>query len=389
MYYILGINSFIAKHLFLSLGKNIDNVRCLSHSDLKTLVVDDSDIVINCCGINSGSNWEEFNQANHLFLHELLDQFRDSRPYLMHLSTLMVNGFIGKSIEDLPDNHRHFIRSKRAGEDYLRSNYPPDRLCIIRPSNIFGYMCRPYANNILVSMVYDKINGSHRINRLNNNCSRNFLSVGRLCRQMLDMINNRSTGTYAIQSTNTVSLIEVAQMLYNDNVPKSIEFPAGEESIPSVAEKIIYIYLNENIAQEIIQLENDMIVYSKLSEEPIKLNRLSQSRGDMVEISSLNSKRLYAITLSEGSVRGNHYHFRQIEHFYQNQGRVVFLVAHSQRPDVVKLHILQPDDLLIIRPNIIHTLVNSFTNNYCELFVSSTQEYIENQIPDTEYINII
>ena len=49
---------------------------------------------------------------------------------------------------------------------------------------------------------------------------------------------------------------------------------------------------------------------------------LIQPRGNMVEISSLNSKRLYKITLTQNSVRGNHHHYTQIEEFYTNKDKL-------------------------------------------------------------------
>ena len=58
-----------------------------------------------------------------------------------------------------------------------------------------------------------------------------------------------------------------------------------------------------------------------------KLNELIQPRGNMIEISNLESKRLYKITLTKNSVRGNHYHEEQIEDFFVNNGFVYFILV--------------------------------------------------------------
>ena len=88
-------------------------------------------------------------------------------------------------------------------------------------------------------------------------------------------------------------------------------------------------------------------------------------------------------------MRGNHYHYKQIEDFYTNRGKVSYLFAYSDSPNVVYHYISYENDLISVKPNIIHTLSNDFLNNNPELIVSSTQEFLENVIPDTKYIDII
>ena len=38
---------------------------------------------------------------------------------------------------------KFFINSKSDGEKFLVQNYPNNKLCIIRPSNIYGFNCKP------------------------------------------------------------------------------------------------------------------------------------------------------------------------------------------------------------------------------------------------------
>lgn len=72
-----------------------------------------------------------------------------------------------------------------------------------------------------------------------------------------------------------------------------------------------------------------------------------------------------------------------------NHGKVIFLLSHKDNPDIISFKILDRDDSIIIKPHIIHTLVNDFISNTCEVIILSTQAFIANQIPDTEYITII
>lgn len=404
MLYIIGINSFIAKHFYLQQKVAGQEIRCYTHSDLAQLQVTDQDTVINCCGVNVADTYDVFEAANHTFVKELVTQFGSQRPFLMHLSTFMVNGFTDQPLETLAPRQQFFIRSKKAGEDYLRANYPADHLCIVRPSNIYGYSCRPYYNNILVTLAHEKRTGQYQITSLNRNCVRNFLSVEGLCSWMGRACTNQLTGTYAVLSNNTVNLQTLVQTLYPSpqtlhSSPQTLhssqelpqfEFTDGDPSTPNTSLGVSYVCVEENLETELAKLEQQLGAYVRLAtEQPQQLVRLSQPRGDMVEISALCAQRLYMITFTEGSTRGNHYHYEQIEHFYQHRGRVLFLLAHADHPDVIQLHLMYEGQLLVVNPYYIHTLINDFSNNECEVFVTSTQPHVPNSAPDTKYINIV
>jgi oxalate decarboxylase/phosphoglucose isomerase-like protein (cupin superfamily) len=151
-----------------------------------------------------------------------------------------------------------------------------------------------------------------------------------------------------------------------------------------------YIIL-EILEEEIYLLENQMKKYYNLIEQVTinKLKLLQLPKGDMVEISSLKSERLYKITLSKNSVRGNHYHYEQTENFYINNGYVYFLLAHKDDINVIYSFITTKNDSVTVKPYIIHTVINDFLNNVPEIIINSTQKYIEDKIPDTKYINIV
>jgi dTDP-4-dehydrorhamnose 3,5-epimerase-like enzyme len=120
-----------------------------------------------------------------------------------------------------------------------------------------------------------------------------------------------------------------------------------------------------------------------------KINELIQPRGNMIEISNLESKRLYKITLTKNSIRGNHYHEEQIEDFFVNNGFVYFILANKNDLDVIYQFKLNKNEKVKIKPYIIHTLVNDYVNNEPEIMVLSTQKYIKDIVLDTEYINLV
>jgi nucleoside-diphosphate-sugar epimerase len=393
--FILGENSFIAKHLYIQLKKiPTYNIILLNHNNYYEVAKSsDNDIIINFCGINRSLSEIEYEEGNHIFLQKIIN-ILSSHPFFIHVSSLMVYGFKNKEINMLSNYQKWFITSKLNGEHYLRNNYPEQLQCIIRPSNIYGYDCTPYYNNLLSTLVYEKINNLNKINNININCYRNMLSVDNLINEIREIIYKKTSGTYNLISNNTVNLGIIVKYIYDGNVPETIFLNNdNDDSLNTINDEIIGndIIINECLEDKIKNLEKDMRAFIKLKQNIniIKKDELIQPRGNMVEISGLNSKRLYKITLNQHSVRGNHFHYKQIEEFYTNKDKVLYLFAYEDNPNVIYQYISNKNDLIQVNPYIIHTLTNDFANNEPEIIISSTQEFINNEIPDTKYINII
>lgn len=388
-YYLLGKNSFIGKNIYKILKQNQKPCVLLSHCDLCSLKdMTDQDILVNVSGVNKASTWEEYREGNELFVEKIVHNLGEKRPYIIHLSSLMVVGFKNKQLTDLAEGNQWFIRSKLAGEEYLQKNYDSNKLCILRPSNIYGYDCIPYYNNLLSTMVFEKVKKEEKICKINRNCYRNMLSVENLCSEIVKCIENKTSGVWNVLSSNTVSLEVLFKVLWKNTLPSYLKIEDGMEDFPNDTENNICVL--ENLEKEIEKLETDMKMYYKIKESISieRKNELIQERGNMTEISSLQSKRLYKITINKNMVRGNHYHYVQIEDFFVNSGKVVYLLAHCDNPSVVLVHYGVSNELVSIKPNIIHTVINDFPNNISEIFVCSTQEYIPGNVPDTKYINL-
>jgi len=391
--YILGENSFLAKNFYLYLKKLHHQIFLISHNDINKLInIKDDDVIINFCGVNRSDTWEKYNEGNHLFLRTILKNI-DTSPFFLHISSIMVHGFEKKKNENLSDTRQWFIKSKLLGENFIRNNYPENKLCIVRPTNIYGYNCIPYYNNLLSTLVYEKINKLDKINKINKNCIRNFLSVQNFTIQLHKLLKNRSSGNYNIMSSNNINLETLVDYIY-DHAPLHIEFIDGEHDIINISNDTISginIIIKEDIDIEIKKLEENMKIYLELKGSITHnlLNKLSQPRGDMIEISALNSKRLYKITLTTHAVRGNHFHYKQTEEFFTNKGVVLYLLSHKETPEIIHIIKSVEDHLLTIPPYIIHTLTNDYVDNIPDIIISSTQEYIPDEIPDTKYVNII
>jgi nucleoside-diphosphate-sugar epimerase len=398
--YIIGINSFIGKSLYLGLRQQLNNkldqIYCISHNELhllKSANITSDDIVINFCGVNRAVTKDEYDVGNYHFLEKLVLNLNiESLPYLIHTSSYMVNGFNNNN-NNLVNYTTMFIESKLAGENYLLNNYPLSKLCIIRPSNIYGELCEPYYNNILVTLIYESIIKDYKTTSINKNCVRNFLSINGLVSEIINIINCKKVGTFNIVSSNTVSLSVLIDILHNNNTNTNISVIDGESSVPNnqlISGELITV--NEDLTNCINNIKTRMKKIIDLKKACITktLSRLTQSRGDMVEISDLQSSRLYMITITQNSFRGNHYHDEQVEEFYVNKGKCLFLLAPHDDPTTVLVTVLNKYDSIKITPYVIHTLVNDFCqSNNCELFITSTQKYIPNCAVDTVYINIL
>ena len=392
MIYILGCNSFIAKNLYIRLKQNNHKIILLSHSELNMLKdISDDDIIINCCGVNRADNKTDFENGNYIFVKEMY-KYLEKNPYLIHFSSLMVNGFKNNDntvFENLSDGQRWFIESKLKGDNFLLNNYDKNKLCIIRPSNIYGYNCKSYYNNILSTMVYEKIHKLNKINKINKNCYRNMISIDSVIKRIIEILEERKTGIHEIVSNNTISLEEITNIIYKITDDKNdIQITDETYTIPIIHTED---EITEDLVFNINKLEHDMIIYYNLIEkiDICKCAKLSQSRGDMVEMSNLEGKRLYKITINQNEVRGNHYHIKQIEDFFVNSGKVVFILALSDHPDIIHNFTGKENELIRIKPGIIHTVSNDFINNIPEIIIISTQRYDPNSSPDTEYIKLL
>ena len=391
--YILGYNSFIAKQFYLSCKKINSNIILLEYNQVEYLKkITSNDVVLNFCGVNRADTYDAYNDGNFLFIKKYIDIIKEKSPFLLHISSLMVCGFKDQKLENLSNYKKWFIETKLKGEKYIRDNYDKHKFAIVRPANVFGYSCKPYYNNLLSTIVYEKLNNLKKINNINVNCFQYLIPVHSLCRELLEVIKIKKHGTFNIISSELFSLKKVIETVYHSKIPEYITFTDGDYSVPDIeSKKGENIVILDHFENSVKTLEKEMKIYNELTSK-IKINtlkKLSQPRGDMVEISSLESKRLYKITLNEHAVRGNHFHFKQVEEFFNNKGSVTYLLAGRYNINVVVVEHSRENERIKILPEIIHTVVNDFPDNIPEIIISSTQEFIPNSVPDTEYVKIV
>src|SRR5437879_306637 len=99
---LLGINSSIAKNFYIKLKQQNQSVTCMNHNDLDELSnISADDILINFCGISRGTSYDDFENPNFIFVKNIVNKLNNIFPYVVHVSSLMVYGFKGKTTEEL------------------------------------------------------------------------------------------------------------------------------------------------------------------------------------------------------------------------------------------------------------------------------------------------
>jgi hypothetical protein len=384
MYYLIGVNGFISKNIYLYLKLQKQTVVCLHHNNISVLSdMKSTDMIINCCGINRTDNVDDFYNANVIFISTIIDILTVNKivPIIIHISSIIA------SYENT--THVNYKKSKIMGENLLLL-YAPHTTLIIRATNIYGYNSKPYYNNILISLMYDKLFNNKKITYIDKNTTLNLLSIDGFIEKVFELINNNITGIVCVSSICNITLEKLINIIYDNNVPSYIDIKTNESNYFGI-NSINNFQVNENIEHKIKLLEKQILDYVKLSEniQLVNLDTNTTVRGNMVEISNLESKRLYEITLNTHSIRGNHYHSKQIEDFYVSSGTVCFLLYHKDNPDTILHFIAKPGNKIRVLPDIVHTLTNDYKNNIPKIFILSTQKYIHNCTPDTEYVKFL
>jgi oxalate decarboxylase/phosphoglucose isomerase-like protein (cupin superfamily) len=245
-----------------------------------------------------------------------------------------------------------------------------------------------------MSLIYDLISNAYQVREINANSHRNFLEIIDLIRELKQIIVARKKGVWEITTARKTSLADALLHIHNEQVPDQIKLVEGEQNVLAessdlcIPAQIIKVDSDfKSVIDNIITDVNGFRVLEKL--HSVRRQVLISDKGKMTEISSLESGRLYKISIAPGKVRGNHYHYVQTEDFYVNRGTVVFFLAHRDNPKIAKQLILQENDFIQIPPYYIHTLVSPHKEMEAEVIITSTQPYIPNATPDTKTVTII
>ena len=205
--HILGKNSFIGNFLY-------NNIQCMnkkiySHTEINFLStnLNNNDIIINCCGVNRGSDEQLYN-SNYLFVKELINIINlNNNIRFVNISSLMASDLNNNSI---------FSKSKIMGDNHIvnninnNNNYTVLRLC-----NILDNGIKPYNNNFIYTLIYEKQNNiinSTEYNVYNNNIY--ILSMEKVLDVVIDSIINPKNQILNVISNKIFKMHDIIKILY-------------------------------------------------------------------------------------------------------------------------------------------------------------------------------
>tara|TARA_R110002050_G_scaffold69630_2_gene150692 strand:+ start:22897 stop:23826 length:930 start_codon:yes stop_codon:yes gene_type:complete len=228
---ITGINGFIGQnlkeyltsklHQTIGISRNKKNGETISYQDLDKNTFSSSIAIVHLAGkahdLKGINNDEEYYQANTQLTKTLFDQFLQSKcSVFIYMSSVKAaaDRVAGILKEDtIPNPKTVYGKSKLAAEEYLNSKIVPKNksVYILRPCMVHGPGNKGNLN-LLYSLVSKKI--PYPLGAFQN--ERSFVSIENLCFIINQLIEKRpKSGIYNISDDNTISTIELIQLISN------------------------------------------------------------------------------------------------------------------------------------------------------------------------------
>ena len=205
--HILGKNSFIGNSLY-------NNIQCMnkkiySHTEINSLSINlnNNDIIINCCGVNRGSDEVLYN-SNYLFIKEIINAIN------LYENTRLVN--ISSLIASDLNNNSIFSKSKIMGDNHIANNITNNNnYTVLRLCNILDNGIKPYNNNFIYTLIYEKQNNiinSTQYNVYNN--SLYILSMEKVLDVVIDSIINPKNEIFNVISDKIFKIHDIIKIIY-------------------------------------------------------------------------------------------------------------------------------------------------------------------------------
>ena len=205
--HILGKNSFIGNSLY----NNIEckNKKIYSHAEINFFIknLNKNDIVINCCGVNRGT-YEVIYNSNYLFIKEIINAINlYENIRFINISSLMASDLNNNSI---------FSKSKIMGDNYIINNISnTNDYTILRLCNILDNGIKPYNNNFIYTLMYEKQNNiinSKQYNIYNN--SLYILSIQKVLDTVIDSIIYPKNEILNVISDKIFKMHDIIKIIY-------------------------------------------------------------------------------------------------------------------------------------------------------------------------------
>lgn len=361
---VTGSDGFIGKNLISTLNHNIVTFdRNNESSELKELLIG-VDFVIHLAGVNRSKESIDFYHTN-TDLTELITK---------HLRELNNKAPIIFASSIHAGSDSDFGISKKQAEEVLlkHADLNESKVFIYRLPNLYGKWSRPNYNSVVATWCHN-ISRDIPIEINNPTLEIEFAYIDDVVNEFLNRINQREiseTGFYEIQNTDTVSLGELAEILY---------------SFKQSRNNFLYPDFSTNFKHNLYSTYLSYMPEDQFS-YPLKMN--TDHRGSFTEILKSEINGQVSVNISKpGITKGQHWHHTKNEKFLVVSGVGVIRFRNIFNDEVIEYHVSgETMEVVDIPPGYTHNIENLGDTNLVTIMWANELFDVEN--PDTYYLEV-
>jgi UDP-2-acetamido-2,6-beta-L-arabino-hexul-4-ose reductase len=361
---VTGSEGFIAQNLLARLSQRNDVTvfvmnRLTGDGELK-LSLDKADVVFHLAGVNRPPDANEFDISNTSFTEYIIDHLeKRGTSYEFHYSSST------QAALDSP-----YGISKKAAEDYIRSNVTNGQAYIYRFPGIFGKWSKPNYNSVVATFCYNiardlPISVSDESNVLS------LMYVDDVINELLDHKNRVYTGVRTCE----ISVSNVHQVTLGEIVSALKFFKASRESflIPELSDT----FIRKLYSTYLTYLPED-----KFSYRPVLR---SDERGALFELlKTTTAGQIFVSSTFPGITRGNHYHHTKTEKFCVIYGEALIRFRKIGSGKIIEYKVTgRNPEIVDIPPGYTHSIKNIGQDKMMTLFWAN--EIFNPAQPDTYF----
>lgn len=360
---IIGSDGFIGKNFALFLKSSskkfkVYEINRKSKRESIIQIINNSDIIINCAGVNRPKSKSEFH-ANYKICRFIIENLISTKKKkLIHISSTKIS-----------DKNIYGKTKRKAEKELIKSQDSNLSIRIIRCPNVFGKWSKPNYNSVVATFCYNIIrNKKNKIFDENNKIQ--LIYIDDLCETIMNEINTEK---------NIGNFIKIDKKFIKSSTPKII--------LDKI--KLFQKYRYQKLIPDFKDTFTKNLYSTFLTFLPKKLFKYSilkksDKRGSFVEfLKTSNSGQISYIKINSKLSRGNHYHMSKVEKFLLLNGRCKFEFKNMKNPKENINFIINSKKTEIMEtiPGWLHSVKN--LSNYPIYLIIWANEIFDKLKPDT------
>jgi len=284
-------------------------------------------------------------------------------------------------------------------EKVLQEGYPSQKLCLVRPANVYGAGAKPRYNSAIATWI-DMALGGQDLEVHGDGHLRNFVHIQDVQAVIRQAVVTGLSGAVDVRPTSSDTISLPASIIAGLAGVKVVNPPGASSCSEPASSAIWTLPAQDPLAMGLIAawtplqdglreaFKCEQALRTTAEQNPTaEPPTVDGDRGRMVELFGPGTQRVYEIVVEPGFVRGNHCHKIQYEEFYVSEGRCMFELQPGlpeYLPQALALTEMSSArrEKLNCKPTYMHTLWNPSPLTPALVIVSSTHKYIPNSTPD-------